>query len=48
MGVPTALARYPVALHGPVAADHVLEDASEDVVDAGTAVGRGRALIHHE
>ena len=48
MGVPTALAQYPVALHGPVAADYVLEDASKDVVDAGTAVGRGRALIHHE
>jgi len=36
------------ALHGSVTADDVFEDPGEGVVDAGAAVGRGRALVHHE
>ena len=48
VGVPAALALHPEPLHGAVAADDIFEDAGEDVVDAGAAVGGGRTLVHHE
>ena len=48
VGVPAALAEHLVALHGLVAAHYVLEDAGQHVMDAGAAVGRGRAIVEHE
>ena len=48
VGVPAAFALDAEALHGSVTADDVFEDPGEGVVDAGAAVGRGRALVHHE
>ena len=48
VGVPPTLADDAVAAHGLVAGDDVFEDPCEDVVDAGGAVGRGRALVEHE
>ena len=46
--VPAALPRRAVAAHRLVAGDQVLEDAREDVVDAGRAVRRRRALVERE
>ena len=46
--VPAGLALHVVALHRLVAREEVLEDARDDVVDAGLAVGRGRALVEDE
>ena len=48
VGVPAALAEAAVAFHGAVAADDILEDAGEDVVDAGAAVGGGGAFVEHK
>ena len=45
--VPAGLARHAVAAHRLVAREEVLEDARDDVVRAGAAVGRGRALVEH-
>jgi hypothetical protein len=46
--VPARLALDVAALHGLVAADDVLERASQHMVDAGPAVRGGRALVEHE
>ena len=46
--VPAALPRRTVAAHRLVAGDQILEDAREDVVDAGRAVRRRRALVERE
>ena len=48
VGVPARDAGDLLALHRVVAADQVLDRAGEDVMDARTAVGRGRALVEHE
>ena len=48
VGIPAALAEHLVALHRLVAAHHVLEDAGQDVVNAGAAVGSGRPVVEHE
>ena len=48
VGIPAALAEAAVAFHGAVAADDILKDAGQDVVDAGAAVGRGRAFVEHK
>ena len=48
VGVPAALAGDLEALHGLVARDDVFKDAGQHVVDAGHAVGRGRAFIKGE
>ena len=48
MAVPARLARDAVALHRPVAREDVLEGARLDVVHAGAAVRRGRALVEAE
>ena len=48
VGVPAAFAGDAVALHSAVAADDILKDARQDMVDAGAAVGGGRALVHHK
>ncbi len=48
MGVPAPLARHPVAAHRLVADDDVLEDAGQDVVDAGARVGVGWAFVEDE
>ena len=45
VAVPAGLARHPVAAHRLVARVDVLEDAGEDVVGAGAAVGGRRALV---
>ncbi len=45
VAVPAGLARDPVAAHRAVAGVDVLEDAGEDVVGAGPAVGGRRALV---
>src|SRR6185503_10285521 len=45
VAVPAALPLDEVALHGLEAWEHVLEDASLDVVGAGAAVGGRRALV---
>ena len=45
VAVPAGLARHPVAAHRAVAGVDVLEDAGEDVVGAGAAVGGRRALV---
>jgi hypothetical protein len=37
-----------VALHRFIAGDYILEDAGEDMVDAGAAIGRRRAFIEGE
>ncbi len=42
------LARHAVAAHRLVAREEVLEDARDDVVRAGAAVGRRRALVEDE
>src|SRR5690606_7498900 len=47
VAVPAGLARHAVAAHRLVAGEDVLEDAGLDVVDAGHAVGGGRALVEH-
>ena len=46
--VPARLAGGAVAAHRLVAREEVLVDAREDVVHAGRAVGRGRALVEAE
>ena len=46
--VPSALAGDEVAAHRLEAREHVLEDAAQNMVDARTAVGGGRALVEHE
>ena len=46
--VPAGLAGHAVAAHGLVAGEEVLEHARHDVVHAGAAVGRGRALVEDE
>ena len=46
--VPAALARHTTAAHRLVARDQVLEHPRLHVVDAGVAVGRGRALEEGE
>ena len=43
--VPAGLARHAVAAHRLVAREEVLEDARDDVVRAGLAVGRRRTLV---
>jgi hypothetical protein len=43
--VPAGLARHAVAAHRLVAREEVLEDARDDVVRAGAAVGGGRAFV---
>ena len=43
--VPAGLARHAVAAHRLVAREEVLEDARDDVVRAGLAVGRRRPLV---
>ena len=48
MGVPARFARHAVALHRLVAGDKVLEDAGDDVMDAGLPVRRGRAFEEDE
>src|SRR5262249_28170292 len=48
VGVPAGLARDVEALHGPEAADDVLQHAGEDVVDAGAAVRGRRPLVEDE
>ena len=48
VGVPAAFAGDAVALHSAVAADDILKDARQDMVDARAAVGGGRALVHHK
>ena len=45
VAVPAALAVDLVALHGPEPREDVLERPRLDVVGAGSAVGRGRALV---
>ena len=45
VAVPAGLAGDVVALHRPVAREDVLEDPRLDVVRAGHAVGRRRALV---
>ena len=45
VAVPARLARHPVAAHRLVARVDVLEDAREDVVGAGPAVGGRRPLV---
>ncbi len=46
--VPAGLARHAVAAHRLVAREEVLEDARDDVVRAGPAVGRRRPLVEDE
>ena len=48
MGVPAALTLDDVPLHGLPSAYHVLEQPRDDVVDARSAVGRGRPLEEGE
>jgi len=48
VGIPAGDAGGVTALHGAVAGDDILEDASQDMVDAGAAVSGGRSLIEHE
>ena len=48
VAVPARLAGDEMPAHGLVAGEHVLEHAREDVVRAGPAVGRGRALVEDE
>ena len=48
VGIPAAFAEAAVAFHGAVAADDILKDAGQDVVDAGAAVGGGRAFVEHK
>ena len=48
VGVPAAFAKAAITLHGAVAANHVLEHAGQDVMDAGAAVGSGRPFVEHE
>ena len=45
VAVPARLARHQMPGHGPVAGIDVLEDAREDVVGAGPAVGGRRTLV---
>ena len=45
--VPAGLARHAVAAHRLVAREEVLEDARDDVMRAGPAVGRRRPLVEH-
>src|SRR4051794_29516894 len=47
VAVPAALAFDVVAAHGLEAREDVLEHARQDVVGAGPAVGRRRALVEH-
>ena len=48
VGVPATLADYPATFHRAVAGNDVLENAGQHVVNAGTAIGGGRPLVHHE
>ena len=48
MRVPAALAGHLVALHGLETGNDVLEDAGEDVMDAGRAISRRGALEERE
>src|SRR3954469_11361080 len=48
VGVPPRDAGDRLTPHGVKAADEVLDRSRENVVDAGAAVGRGRALVEHE
>ena len=48
MSVPAAFAKALETLHGLVAADDVLEHPCQHMMNAGHAVGSGRALIEHE
>ncbi|MDQ0842166.1 hypothetical protein QFZ68_001846 [Streptomyces sp. V1I6] len=47
VAVPAGLAAHVVAAHGAEAGEDILEDAGLDVVRAGHAVRRGRALVEH-
>jgi len=44
VGIPAGLAAYLESAHGLVAVECVLDGAAQDVVDAGMAIGRGRAF----
>ena len=48
VGVPAALAGHLIALHGAVAADDILENPGQDMVDPGAAVGGGRPFVHRK
>ena len=45
VGVPAGLSRHIVALHGPVAGNHVLDDTGQHMADMGLSIGRGRSVI---
>ena len=47
VAVPACLPRNVETLHRAVAGEHVLEDASFDVMGAGSAVGRRGTLVEH-
>ena len=47
VSIPAGLAGHLIALHGPVAGDHILDNAGLHMADVGLAVGRGGAVIEH-
>jgi hypothetical protein len=46
--MPAAATRDEVAAHRAIAREDVFENARQDVMDAGPAVGRGRPLVEDE